>query len=236
MLSLGGGVLLPSVPKPGKGTPVKFSTSLLICCLAAMTSARSELEWTNPSQEFIRAPEDQEITARFAFKNIGSSPITISRIATSCGCTTSKLEKRKYEAAETGAIEVRFVFGARRGEQRKIITVATDDGRQTALELRCWIEEYLQMKPALVFWRIGEQPDAKAIELTAANNHNIGVTSVKSSNPKVIATLETTQEGKHYIIRVRPMGTGEKESAQLTIYTNFPPDAPKNYTAYARVK
>ncbi|MGB8169904.1 MAG: DUF1573 domain-containing protein, partial [Chthoniobacteraceae bacterium] len=146
-----------------------FRSLLLLLALGAASRATAELAWENPLQEFHRAPEDNEVIAKFAFKNTGAKPVEITRVASSCGCTTTRLEKRKIGPGESGAIEAKFTFGGRRGEQHKTISVSTDDGRQVALELRCWIEETLTIAPELVFWRVGDEPAAKAVDLNVAS-------------------------------------------------------------------
>jgi hypothetical protein len=202
----------------------------------ALSFIRADLKWSNPQQEFTRAPEDGQIIAKFEFQNVGRSPVEITRIATSCGCTTSKLEKKTYAPGESGTVEVTFTFGDRLGEQRKTISVSTNDGRQCILELLCRIEDYLTVKPTLVFWRTGEPATPKSIELSANSSYKITVTGVKSSNPRITATVETAEAGRKYIVDVVPADTTQKESAQLTIQTDFPRDSPKRFTAYARVK
>ncbi len=209
---------------------------LLPLMLATASVAVAELTWEKPLQEFHRAPEDNEVVAKFAFKNTGVKPVEITRVASSCGCTTTRLEKRKIAPGESGEIEARFTFGGRRGEQRKTISVTTDDGRQVALELRCWIEETLTIAPALVFWRIGDEPAAKAVDVNVAGGQNVAITSIRSSNPRLKATLRTIEAGKHYTIEVQPTDTTQREIGQLAVQTDFPPDAPRSYTIHARVK
>ena len=210
--------------------------TLLLLALATAATARAELAWEQPLQEFHRAPEDREVVAKFAFKNTGAKPVDITRVASSCGCTTTRLEKRKIAPGESGEIEVKFTFGGRRGDQRKTISVTTDDGRQVALELRCWIEETLTIAPALVFWRIGDEPAAKAVDIKVADGRNVAITSIRSSNPRLKATLRTIEAGKHFAIEVQPADTTQREIAQLAVQTDFPPDAPRSYTIHARVK
>ena len=208
----------------------------LLFALAIAATAGADLVWEQPLQEFHRAPEDGEVVAKFAFRNTGAKPVDITRVASSCGCTATRLEKRKIAPGEAGEIEARFTFGGRRGEQRKTISVTTDDGRQVALELRCWIEEALTIAPALVFWRIGDEPAAKAVDINVATGRSVAITSIRSSNPRLKATLRTIEAGKHYAIEVQPADTTQREIGQLAVQTDFPPDAPRSYTIHARVK
>lgn len=204
--------------------------------LAAATLAHADLVWEKQTQEFHRAPEDGHVTAKFAFKNTGADAVTIKRLKSSCGCTTARLGKNTYAPGESGEIEVKFTFGNRRGPQRKIIGVTADDKREWMLDLRVFIHEPLTLSPALVWWRVGEAPAAKNVKLTTAAGQKVGVTGVKSSNPRVSAKVETVAAGKEYVVRVTPQDTSAKEAAELTVTTDFPPDEPRSYRIYARIK
>src|SRR5262245_44948136 len=125
---------------------------ILVVLLASLAAAHADLSWEKPVQEFHLIPEDKAAVAHFAFKNTGNEPVTIKRVTTSCGCTSAKLTKNTYAPGESGDIEVKFVFGLRRGAQRKIISVASADKQEWKLDLRCWIDEPLNVSPALVYW------------------------------------------------------------------------------------
>ncbi|HEX8311071.1 MAG TPA: DUF1573 domain-containing protein [Chthoniobacteraceae bacterium] len=200
------------------------------------TAASAQLKWDNPVQEFHRTPEDRFVETRFTFRNAGTQPVTIKKVRTTCGCTSAVPDKKSYGPGETGDVKVKFTFGSRIGQQRKTATVITDAEQQpTVLDLRVWVQEPLTIQPALVFWRIGEAADAKEVRLTASGAP-IRVTSVTSSNPQLIASLQAVEEGKSYVVSVRPKDTARKETAELTLETNHPPDAPRRYRIHARIK
>jgi hypothetical protein len=212
-----------------------LSRTLFILAVFA-TAAHADLAWEKPAQEFHRVPEDGHVTAKFAFKNTGPEPVTIKRVKTSCGCTTAKLAKNTFAPGESGEIEVKFTFGSRRGPQRKIIGVTLDDGREQMLDLRVFIHEPLTLTPALVYWKVGEEPAAKTVKLTTADGQKVGVKSVTSSSPRVNASVQTVNVGQEYLVSVKPADTAAKETAELTVATDFPPDAPRSYRIFARIK
>jgi hypothetical protein len=200
------------------------------------TAACAQLKWDNPVQEFHRAPEDRFVETRFTFRNAGAEPVTIRKVRTTCGCTSAAPDKKTYAPGETGDVTVKFKFGSRIGPQRKTATVITDSDEQPAvLDLRVWVQEPLTLKPALVFWKVGDAAEVKEVRLTAAAAP-IRVTSVTSSNPQVTASVKTLQEGKDYIVAIRPISTTQKETAELTVETDHPADAPRLYRIHARIK
>lgn len=205
-----------------------------LLCLAA--SARAELAFTKPVQEFQCLPDQTSVEPHFAFKNIGKTPVTVKSITTSCGCTTAHLEKRTYAPGETGEVVAKYNFRFQSGALRKLVTVTTDDGTQPmALDIRVFRHEPFEVKPALVFWRTGEAGEAKTVQLLA-NNFPVHVKSVTSSNPRLVASVQTVKEGEEYTVSVKPADTAQKESGEISVTTDFPAASPRTYTIHARIK
>lgn len=211
-----------------------FRVILLVLAFAA--PAFAQLKWEKPWQQFQRSPADGHLETSFAFKNSGAGVITIKSIRSSCGCTTARLDKKVFGPGERGELTAKFNFGDRRGPHRKMITVKTDDGQQQELNFVVDIREALTVTPALVFWKVGGPAEARTVQLSAEAGAAVRVRSVTSSNPRLTAKLETIKPGEQYVISVKPTDTLQKEAAQLTVQTDFPPDAPRAYTIHARIK
>ena len=209
----------------------------LFLVLSLMHLAQAEIVWEVPSQDFRCSPEELKLSANFTFKNTGSQPVTITKIYSSCGCTIANLEKKTYSAGESGTLTALFTFGGRRGAQTKIVTVLTDDNKSTPLSINCMItEEPVTLAPAFVFWRVGDSPDAKQVEVAVATNPAVQIVAVASSNPRIAASLSPGKETGKYVISVSPIDTTQKESAEVFIQTNYPPEGPKAYTVQVRIK
>jgi len=209
-----------------------FLWSLLI---SAAPCAWAELVFEKPVQSLHRMREDGHVEARFPFKNTGPDTVTIAKVRTTCGCTSAKLDRKVFAPGEGSEVVVRFSFLGRKGAQRKMITVVTTGKKETPLDLRVWIHEPLTIAPALVYWKVGEPPNGKAVRLTTADEQ-ITIKNVSSSNPRIAATLAAAKPGEAATVMVTPTDTAQKESAELTVQTDFPPDAPRSYTIHARVK
>lgn len=207
---------------------------LLLFSLVA--PAVAQLKWEKPWQNFQRSPADGHHETTFAFQNTGTATVTVKSIRSSCGCTTARLEKKTFAPGERGELTAKFTFGDRRGVHRKMITVKTDDGQQQELNFVVNIYEPLTITPALVFWKVGQPAEPRAIQLTTEPGTAVRVKSVTSSNPRLSAKLQTVKAGEQYVVSVTPADTAQKEAAQLTVETDYPPDAPRAYTIYARIK
>jgi hypothetical protein len=210
--------------------------TFLIIFFSLAASAFAQLKWERPWQQFHRSPEDGHLDTKFAFRNGGTTPITIKSIKTSCGCTTAKLEKRTYAPGETGEVLAHYQFGDRKGAHRKSVTVTTDDGSSQELNLVVFIHPGLEITPALVFWRVGQPGEPQTVQLTAEPGTPVRVKSVASSNPRVTATLQTLKPGEQYAVQIKPADTTQRETAELSVQTDFPPDAPRAFTIHARIK
>jgi Protein of unknown function (DUF1573) len=209
---------------------------LLFALLGCASTAFAQLKWDKPWQEFHRPPEDDHLETTFSFRNSGSTPVTIKSVKTSCGCTTAKLDKNTYAPGEKGEVVARFSFGQRKGAHRKLITITTDDDARQELNLVVFIHPALAVSPALVFWKVGQPAVAQTVQLTAEPGTTVRVKSVTSSNPRLSATLKTNKPGEEYALSVRPADTAQRETAELIVQTDYPPDAPRAFTIHARIK
>ena len=112
----------------------------------------------------------------------------------------------------------------------------TDDGQTQELNFVVDIREALSIAPALVFWKVGQPAQPRTVQLDAAPGATVRVKSVTSSNPRFAATLQTVKAGEQYVVSVKPADTAQKETAQLTVQTDYPPDSPRADTIHARIK
>jgi hypothetical protein len=209
-----------------------------LCQLLLAVAARADLKWDKPAQEFQRTPAEAALEAHFTFQNTGQSPVTIKSLRASCGCTTARLEKKTYAPGEQGEVLTRFVFGDRKGLHHLTVSVVTAEkpNEPMVLDLRVYIHDPVTIAPALVYWKTGESPAAKTAQVNAEAGQPVHVKSVASSNPRVTATLQIVKPGAQYIVSVAPADTTQKESAEISVQTDFPPDSPKTYTIHARIK
>src|ERR1700731_3876788 len=153
--------------------------SLFLLCLFT-GSAFGQLAWETTEQTFNSKPEDKEVVAKYKFTNAGPKPIKIQNVRTSCGCTTAALGKTDYAPGESGEIVAKFTFSGRTGRQEKAIAVDTtaNPAQPTILKLHVYIQDAVKIEPEVVFWRVGEQPDPKAIHIAVADDASAKIISV----------------------------------------------------------
>jgi Protein of unknown function (DUF1573) len=80
-------------------------------------------QFTEATYDFGTIQEGGIIRHRFNFKNMGKSPLMITNIQTSCGCTTPNFNPKPLASQDTGSFTIQFNSSGKAGPQTKIITI-----------------------------------------------------------------------------------------------------------------
>jgi hypothetical protein len=200
--------------------------------------ARAGLRWDRTVAELRAAPSAKEVEVEFAFKNTGDRPVRITRVVTSCGCTTTRAAKDVYAPGESGNITARFEFGDRRGLQQKRITVRTDDPQQpeTQLGLVVQIEEVVELDRTLLLWRRGDPVEAKTVVVTPVVEDPVSVLGAEVVGAGFSAKVRALEGGKKHEVTVTPQGTSEPSAAQIAVRIQRYGAEPETVIVRARVK
>lgn len=100
-------------------------------------SAVAILELVSDSYDFGEIKEGEKIEHEFRFTNTGSSPLIITNVQASCGCTTPEYSKNPIAPGEKGMVKVVFNSAGQPGKQHKIVTVSSNAlSTNTLLHLR----------------------------------------------------------------------------------------------------
>jgi len=81
------------------------------------------VEVENATYTFGEAKEGDKVTHEYAFTNTGKTPLIISSVNASCGCTTPNYPKQPIKPGESAKIEVVFDTQNQPGMQHKVITM-----------------------------------------------------------------------------------------------------------------
>ena len=212
-----------------------LGVSFFLACAAPVFA---QLKWENVEQTFAPGPLDKSVVAKYRFTNVGTSPVTINDVRTSCGCTTAALEKWDYAPGESGEIAANFQFAGHIGHQEKWIFVTTNAAPRepTLLRLIVNIPIAVTVEPEFVMWRVGDQLEPRIIRIVVADNFPAKIVSVQADNPAVKLELREVRPGKEMEVTIRPANTDKPENTVLSIRTDYPPENPEIHYAYARVK
>lgn len=97
--------------------------------LAAAATASADVKWLTPDYDFGAIAEaDGVAQGQLRFVNIGDTPIAVTGVHTSCGCTTASLPKDEIAPGDTASIAVNYDPTGRPGKFEKKVTVTFSDG------------------------------------------------------------------------------------------------------------
>lgn len=186
---------------------------------------------------------DGRVTTVFTFKNEGMSPLVLSNVRASCGCTTPKWTREPIEPGQIGEITVTYNPNGRPGRFQKTVTVTSNANEPTT---KLYIKGEVipkQAKPV-------DQYPVKMGELSLKKNTLTFGDMVKGSNKqlKIEYTNQTDQtisvdlllrESDSYLkpnVTLSTVAPGEAGELQIALITDeCPLYGPINATVYVMV-
>ena len=144
-----------------------------------------------------------------------------------------KPRRTKCRPGDKGEITATFNIGDRTGTQIKTVTVETDEApnQKTVLTLKAEIPQQLEVTPNFVFWKQGDKPDTKTINVKVGKDFTVKHIKVTSSTPDFQTKVEEAGNGQ-FKIDVKPQDTNKVVASMLTIQ---PEDSQKVFYATARI-
>lgn len=139
--------------------------------------------------DFGYVQHQQTITHIFKLKNVGSQPLIIHRIDSSCSCTAALISNEKVLPNETAEIEVKFETEYRRGRRTVTVKVHTNDIDTPVVYLTMTgvVAGLARVVPNNLYLKnIGSQEEIhKTIEIYDPGDGRLKVKDVKSSSPYI---------------------------------------------------
>lgn len=110
---------------------VLFIAMVLIMSLSTFAQQKQVIEFTEQEYDFGTVKEeDGKVSHVFEFVNISQTPITITNVRASCGCTTPNWSRQPVMPGESGVVTATYSASGRPGRFNKSITVTANDGTQ----------------------------------------------------------------------------------------------------------
>lgn len=96
--------------------------------MAATAFAAPKIQWLTPDYDFGAIAEaDGVAQGQLRFVNTGDSPVAVTGVHTSCGCTTAKVPRGEIAPGDTAYIAVNYDPTGRPGKFEKKVTVTFSD-------------------------------------------------------------------------------------------------------------
>lgn len=182
--------------------------------LAPLAHAALVFEQTKVNLEPAKIVE--HLDTEFAFKNTGTTAVTVTDTTTSCGCTVPALEKKTYAPDEKGVLKVRFDVGDRQGPQNRTITVVTDDGASQTLTLIVNLPLRSFIVPRLLLYRAKDTGD-KTTTVTYYQDLPVEITALTSSDPAFTVTSEVEKPGSVFKLTAHLVNPDSPTPARATV-------------------
>lgn len=203
--------------------------------------------WSQPAAEFEIVEFDfgvaypnNKLVHIFVVKNMGTEPLEIDEVRTSCGCTAAVVSNKSIAASATGAISVTMSTSVP-GIMHKTATVVTNDPKkkEIILDIRANVRDIWQWTPKTAF-QFKEIPfrSSDEIELTLTNIESEAFTieGYKVSRPEFIVEHSKIDDNKAKIKVIFESGIiKETVTDTLEIRTDNPHQPIIRATLFAQV-
>lgn len=97
-----------------------------------------KITFENVNFNFGSIKGGQKATYEYKFKNEGKSVLSIRKIITSCGCTTTSAKQMTIKPGQSSSISIVFDSSGKKGSQNKTVTVISNDPKNSNILL--WIK------------------------------------------------------------------------------------------------
>ena len=99
------------------------------------------IEFNETNHDFGTIPNGIPVKTTFTYKNTGSSPLVVSDIKSTCGCTVPSNWTREVMPGETGQFEVEFNGKGNGNQVSKTITLTTNTEKGTeTVTIKAFVE------------------------------------------------------------------------------------------------
>lgn len=172
----------------------------------------SALEFPVPSHDIGRIHDDHPVDWKFPFTNKGTTPVTILDATTTCGCTTAAPDKKTYAPGESGEISATFNPMNRQAQEKKVITVKTDetDTAPIQLELNVFVIPRIGLDQPAVFF--GE------VRFDAVAANPVKKTITITSRVPTFEIKSATCSDEHFTVKALEPSTGEADGDKVTLH------------------
>jgi hypothetical protein len=96
----------------------------------AQSNTAAEFKFLDSKHDFGDMIEGEQKEHSFEFTNTGQTPLIISKIIATCGCTAPTWPKDPIKPGEKGKIKIVFNSTGKIGRQNKVVTILSNASNQ----------------------------------------------------------------------------------------------------------
>lgn len=177
----------------------------------------------------------ETVTNRFVLRNTGTADLHLRSIQTSCGCTRAEPTSRVIAPGAETILEVHLALRGLQGQQRKAVSVLSNDPKTPNLTL--WIQGEARaavcLEPsAFSFGRLPpDTPSATAMIRLGGYLTTATITNAVSDNPAFPVSLGA--DGRSLLLAPPTLSTPGAHRATITVTLSCADRAPLSLPVYA---
>jgi hypothetical protein len=99
-----------------------------------------KIEFTKEMHNFGTVKEGEIVGYSFKFKNVGTTPLRLTKVEPTCGCLNVLYSQEEIAPKATSVIEVVFHSDGEWGNQVKSVNIQTSDGETKTLVIGAYVE------------------------------------------------------------------------------------------------
>ena len=166
-----------------------------------------KIEVASPVHDFGVIGPNKSVKCEFAFKNVGTGTLHITKILSPCQCTVAKLAKNDYAPGESGKVEVTYRSSTFQGPVAKPLHILSNDKTNPRFELtikaRVELKVAIEPKISLPLFLNLENAGAGPITLTSKDKKPFAVRSFTSTKNVITVDLDRTVQKTTHVLKLK---------------------------------
>lgn len=208
--------------------------ALLFFCLNAYLSANG-LSWDHRARTITLTPDKATAEIVFRADNLSESIIEIDHVETSCGCTISQVTNKQIAPGQSTEIIAKFEKKARKqsGEIQLRVFIKGQTTASDTLNIQVEIHRAIQIKPAIIYWRAGDQALTRSVEILLDPRYAQGIESIEYDQQQFKLLTQPSSEQQNVLtLHVTPIGPKRAVQASIQVHTRNAPGYPSERAVF----
>jgi hypothetical protein len=164
-------------------------------------SGHAQAKAIDPVYDFGNVYSGTTVKHVFRLKNVGSAPLDVSGVRTSCGCTAAQPTKKQLLPGEESEIAVTFDTRTDHGPATRTITVFTNDQahQQLDLTMRGDVKVQVEASPTLVIFDRVRRGTSQSQQVTVTDempDRDFKIDAITNASPFIKAISQPAPAGK----------------------------------------
>ena len=178
---------------------------------------------------FGEISENQTVQYSFKLYNVGDANLEITRIKSSCRCTSSTLKSQTIPPGGIEYVEVDYDSRGFSGKVEEKITITSNDPVRpvATLTISGYVRSIPKALPSVLFARLSDIEQTKQISIQSPPSERpVAILSATSNTLGIVPTVVKTGNQSVVSVKIRTDEINTTRDARVIIYTNSP-DAPE---------